>query len=130
MATTTPAGEQLSVHTHLTKGDDTLWDVDDTTTTCNTVYRELLELAASASDTSVNLSTKMDTCEYIFVREVTSHTFKYGPSAGAGNKFTVGADKPVEIGFDEGGTPPTLYFSNPSGTDAIFIELIAVGGRT
>lgn len=98
----------------------------------NAIYTEQLELAISATDTSLDLSTKLDTCMMIIIREVGSNTTGalYGPAAGAGNKFALGGGKGTVLRLKDDSTPPTLYFSNPSSTLKLFIEVTAIGSRS
>lgn len=132
----TPTASRMIFSTYVGYGDSgqdrELLNFDEPSTTdANAVYTELIELAASASDTSVDLSTKLDSCSLIVIRELSGNTAgaKYGPAAGAGNKFNLGGSKAVALRLKTDDTPPTLYFSNPDGTNKLFIELTAVGKR-
>lgn len=137
---TVPATNNLNVHTYIglgTPGRDTkLLDYDDSSTvglgtTANATFRTEIKLAPNATDTSINLSTYFDTVSYVGATDVSGATsgFLIGPATGAGNKFTVGTSGVYE--FKNGAaTPPTLYFSNPSGTDTVYVEVVAAGTHT
>lgn len=111
----------------------TLLDFDEPSTTVgNVAYSTTLELAASATDTSLDLSTVLDSCTAIVIREMSGNTdgAKYGPAAGAGNKFNLGASKAVVLRLKTDDTPPTLYFSNPDTVNKLFLEVSAIGKRS
>lgn len=108
-------------------------DFDEpSTVTGNAIYQETMELAASATDTSLDLSTKMDTIHAVAIREISGNTAgaKYGPAAGAGNKFNLGGSKAVVLRFKTDDTPPTLYFTNPDASNKLFLEITAIGNRS
>lgn len=98
----------------------------------NAIYTEVLELAISTTDTSLDLSTKLDTCMLIVIREVGGNTegALYGPAAGAGNKFALGGGKGTVLRLKDASTPPVLYFSNPSSAGKLFVEVTAIGARS
>lgn len=141
MATSTvPTAQTLNVHAYVGRGtagrDEKILEYDDTAsvglgTTSNAQYRQQIKLAASATDTSVNLATYFDNASYISVKEISGATsgVLWGPSAGGANKFTLSASG-VLLFKNGAATPPTLYFTNPSGADAVYIEVAAVGNRT
>lgn len=139
-ASTVPTADTLNVHVFVGKGtagrDAKLVDFDDTAllgsgTTANAVFTQQLKLAASASDTSINLSSYFDTCSYVSIREISGATsgVLVGPATTNANKFTLAANG-VYVFKNGAGTPPTLYFTNPSGSDAVYLEVVAVGNRT
>lgn len=135
-----PTAEALNVHAFLGKGsagrDAKLFDFDDTATagsgtTANATFEQQLKLAASATDTSINLASYFDNCSYIAVREISAATsgVLFGPATTNANKFTIPANG-IVIFKNGAATPPTLYFTNPSGTDAVYVKVVAVGNRT
>lgn len=139
-ASTVPTADSLNVHFFVGKGtagrDAKLLDFDDTAllgsgSTANAVYTQQLKLATSAADTTVNLSTYFDNVSYVAIKEISGATsgVLVGPATTNSNKFTVAANG-VYIFKNGAGTPPTLYFTNPSGTDVVYVEVIAVGNRT
>jgi hypothetical protein len=137
---TVPTADALNVHCFVGKGtagrDAKLLDFDDTAslgagTTANAVFTQQLKLAAGASDTSINLSSYFDNCSYVAVREISAATsgVLVGPATTNANKFTLAASG-VYVFKNGAGTPPTLYFTNPSGSDTVYVEVVAVGNRT
>lgn len=132
-----PADQTIIYSTYVgfgTQGNErTLLDFDEPATTVgNAAYTTTLELAASATDTSLDLSTVMDSCSAIIIRELSGNTAgaKYGPAAGAGNKFNLGASTAVVLRLKTDDTPPVLYFSNPDSVNKLFLEVSALGKRS
>lgn len=135
MATPTALRMILSMYLgHGTAGSDKkCLDFDEpSTVTGNAIYQEIMELAASATDTSLDLSTKMDSIHCVSIREISGNTAgaKFGPAAGAGNKFNLGGSKAAVLRFKTDDTPPTLYFTNPDASNKLFLEITAIGNRS
>lgn len=137
---TVPTAENLNVHAFIGKGtagrDAKLLDFDDTallgsSTTANATYSQVVKLAPSAADTTVVLSSFFDNASYIAVQEISGATsgVMVGPATTNSNKFTVSGSG-VFLFKNAAATPPTLYFTNPSGTDTVYVEVTAVGNRT
>jgi hypothetical protein len=132
---TAPTAERVNASFYLGRGtvgrDRKLLDFDEaSTTTDNAQYEELIELAASTS-TTVDLSTKLDSCRYFAVQDVSSAAsgFLWGPNTTNANKFTVTTNG-CAIVNNGAATPPTLYFTNPSGSATIQIKVVAIGSRS
>lgn len=116
---------------HTPEDDDLeLRSTSDITNQISAIYHDVIELAAAATNTQVDLSTKLDTCEYFQLTELSNPglTFQFGPTTGA--KYSVEGGKPALIGLDPAVTPPSIYLSNPSVSDKVFIEVIAMGTRS
>lgn len=91
--------------------------------TANRLLRIPYEIAASGTDTSVNLGTYLDSLKFVIVVDKSNIGVKVGKASGAG-KFTVGANKFMVI--TETSTF-TVYLDNPDGSNATYGEIIAIG---
>lgn len=105
--------------------------LDYTESTSTTGFQAVVipvELAASATDTSLNLASYVDTATMIAVRDRNNTGVKVGLASG-GTKAQVAAN-----GFycykNGNATPPTLYFDNVSGSTKAFIEVIIMGSSS
>lgn len=131
MATTPPTAEQLAYRVYAAHGDDpsdrrvVLDYTEASTTTGNQAVVVPLELAASASNTSVNLASYVDTATFVSIRDRGGTGFKVS-LVNTGAKFQVASNG--VFSFKNGvSTPPTLYIDNVSTTDATFLEISILG---
>lgn len=86
------------------------------------------EVAASATDTSLDLSDHIDTLTVITIKDRSNVGFKVGLASG-GTKIEVAANG--VIAFKNGAsTPPTLYFDSVSASDKAFLEISLAGSRS
>lgn len=126
----TPTAQQLKARAYMAYGDtagDERILLDYTEASTTTGFQNIVipkELAASATDTTVDLSTFVDTATFIAVRDRNNTGVKVG-LASAG-KMTIAANG--FIMFKNGvATPPTLYLDNVSASDKAFIEILILG---
>lgn len=127
----TPTSKYLKVQAFAAFGDDTASEeivhnfTESDFVTGNRKVCITQELAASATDQSVNLSNYVDTATWIIIKDDGGTGLKVGHAAGAG-KTQIAASK--FLMFANGNsTPPTLYFDNVSGSNKAFLTLIVLG---
>ncbi len=97
----------------------------------NAFFNKTLKLAASAVNTSVNLSLEMTSAAVIVIRDLTASPvggIQFGADS-TGTKFEISPGSATVLRPKAGSTPPTLYFSNPSATDDLYIEVLAIGTK-
>lgn len=85
-----------------------------------------LELAASATDTQLNLATYVDTATWIAVEEVSTGTTGFNINIASANKQQVAAEG-VWLYKNRNATPPTLYIDNPDGSNKIMLNVAVLG---
>lgn len=131
----TPSAEQINVRLAVSHGstlgsERSILDyTEPDTTTGNQGVVIPLELAAGATDQSVNLASYVDTCDAITIKERAGVGLKVGLAAG-GTKWRVGASKAMAVCWNNTVTPPTLYFDNESGANKCFLEIGVCGGSS
>lgn len=85
-----------------------------------------IELAASATDTQLNLSTYLDTATWIAVEEVSTSTTGFNVGVAAANKVQV-ATEGIYLYKNRNSTPPTLYLDNPDATNKVMLNISVLG---
>lgn len=84
------------------------------------------ELAASATDQTVDLSTFVDTATWIVVEDRNNTGVLVGRTSGTSARLSVAAN-----GFlmyhNAAATPPTLYFDNSSASEKAFVLIHILG---
>jgi hypothetical protein len=88
-----------------------------------------LELAISATDAQVNLSSYVDTATFIAIEDRNNTGVLVGRTAGTAARLNVAANG--WLCFKNGAsTPPTLFFDNPDGANKAFINIYILGSST
>lgn len=128
----TPTAERLKCRAALSYGSTIGSErvlLDFTESTSTTGFQAVvipIELAASATDSSLNLASYVDTATYIAVKDRNNTGVLVGRTSGTSARLQVAGNG--FILFKNGAsTPPTLYFDNVSTTDKAFIEVIVMG---
>ncbi len=128
---TVPTSQQLNFRCVASFGDTIGSEriiLDYTEPTTTTGFQAIIipvELAASATDTQVNLASYVDTATFITILDRNNTGFKVA-AGGTANKFTIAADGCFSI-KNGAATPPTLYLDNVSTTAKAFIEIGVMG---
>lgn len=86
------------------------------------------ELAAGATEQTLDLSAYIDTATVITIKDRSNIGFKVGLASG-GTKPQVAANG-VYVYENGAVTPPTLYLDNVSGADKCFLEITVAGSRS
>lgn len=131
----TPTAERLKCRAVLSHGSTIGSErilLDYTESTSTTGFQAVVipvELAASATDTSVNLASYVDTANFIAIKDRNNTGVLVGRTTGTSARFNITGN-----GFlllkNGAGTPPTLYFDNVSSTEKAFIEVIVMGSSS
>lgn len=128
-----PTAEQINLRIYASLGDVPGAEriavdyTESSSTEGNQVAVIPLEFAASEANTSLDLSDFVDTATIIAVIDRGGTGIDVGHS-NTGTKVAVAANGPF-VFKNRASTPPTLYFTNPSGSDKAFI-LVAVMGSS
>ncbi len=100
-----------------------------TTAQANSWLRLPLDLAASATNQTLNLATYFTSVTWIAVVDKGGTGLLVGTATGTSGRCKVAASK--MLAFCNGdATPPTLYIDNVSSTDAAFVEVYAFGTQS
>ncbi len=128
----TPTAEQLIEQLYLaygsTLGQETvLMDYIESTSTTGFQKAVIpLELAASATDQSINLSNYVDTATIIGIKDRNGTGLLVGRTTGTSARLQIASNG--FLAYKNGNsTPPTLYFDNVSGAEKAFTEIIVLG---
>lgn len=106
--------------------------LDFTESTSTTGFQSVVipvELAASATDTSLNLASYVDTATYIAVKDRNNTGVLVGRTTGTSARFNITGNGFILL-KNGASTPPTLYFDNVSTTEKAFIEVIVMGSSS
>jgi len=87
------------------------------------------ELAAGATDQTVDLSTYVDTLHAITIEDRSNIGLKVGLAAG-GTKFRIAANGAMCIRWNSSVAPPTLYLDNESGASKCFLQIGIAGSSS
>lgn len=130
MADAPPSAEALNARVLLTHGstlgkERILLDYTASGLTGNRSVVIPMEIAANATDQSLNLASYVDTATIIAVRDRGSTGIKVGLASG-GTKAQIAANK--FWSYENGNaTPPTLYFDNVSAADKAYFDVYVLG---
>lgn len=131
----TPTAERLKCRAVLSHGSTIGSErilLDYTESTATTGFQAVVipvELAASATDTSVNLANYVDTATFIAVKDRNNTGVLVGRTSGTSARFTLAGNG--FILFKNGAaTPPTLYLDNVSSSEKAFVEIIVMGSSS
>lgn len=104
---------------------------DSTDYVGNVRARIPFELATSATDTSFNLASFADTATWIILKDRSGQAFHVALASGqaAGIRHQIAANG-VYLYKNANATPPTLYLSNPDGSNKVFGEIIILGASS
>lgn len=128
----TPSTQRLNCRIVLSYGSSlgsevVLLDYTEATTTVGFQKAIIpLELAASATDQSVNLASYFDTATFIAVIDRNNTGVLVGRTAGTSARHNLAANGPF-VYKNGAATPPTLYFDNSSASKKAFVEIIVMG---
>lgn len=137
MAVTPPAKQRTIFNASIITGDSgnpqrAGLDVSYTeAATSNVLFSREIALAPNTTDTAINLANEMAACKsWGLVDETVGSTANvaYASTAGAATKFQLdvgGACAHKQLT----GAPPTLYLTNASPTDTLYVRVSAIGSR-
>lgn len=97
----------------------------------NAIVQRALKLTASQTNQSLNLASELSSVQAIVIKDVTASAaggVLFGADS-TGTKFEIAAGRATVLRPKAGSTPPTLYFTNPSSTDDLYLEVIALGSK-
>ena len=99
-----------------------------TTETANNYAKYSVELAASATNQTVSLSS-FTTVTWIAVVDRGGTGLLVGTATGTTGRMTVKASK-LALWSNGAGTPPTIYLDNVSVTDSAFVDVYVFGTQS
>jgi hypothetical protein len=137
MAVTYPAAEATDITLRIKSAGRTLKSYASPTADTNVLRgAQTLELAASASDTVVNLKAMVDTLKHFWIsvlstgNSVLATVRRDGESAPANtdNHFRISSAQGILFcSWHSAELPPQVYLTNPSGTDTVLVEVGYLG---
>lgn len=100
--------------------------VSSTNYTANCKERIEKKYSAGAADQQVDLSSFCTTLKILTIEDRGGTGVRVG-FGGSANKVAIEPSGAMQLHWDDGQTPPTLYITNPSGSDAAYVVIGIIG---